>query len=58
MDYKVFPNIVPVQVYLPIEKEWMPYNNYTKGDLHAYFINKILGIDLENLENSADTDEF
>lgn len=36
-DYKLFPDINAVEVFLPMHKEWKPYNLYTKTTLDEYF---------------------
>ena len=39
-DYKIFPDINSVDVFLPFEKEWQPYKQYTKKQLNEYFFEK------------------
>jgi len=36
-DYKLFPDINAIEVFLPIEKEWKPYKQYDKVYLEKYF---------------------
>jgi arginyl-tRNA--protein-N-Asp/Glu arginylyltransferase len=36
-DYKLFPDINAIEVFLPIEKEWKPYKQYDKVYLGKYF---------------------
>lgn len=35
-DYKIFPEAAAMEVYLPHEKYWVPYESITKEDLNAY----------------------
>ena len=44
-DYKIFPDINAMQVFLPADKKWAPYTNFNKELLEAYFFNHILGMD-------------
>lgn len=44
-DYKIFPDINAMQVFLPVDKKWAPYANFNKDLLEAYFFNHILGMD-------------
>ena len=46
-DYKIFPDIHSMQVFLPVEKKWAPYAYFTKDLLEAYFFNHILGMNFE-----------
>ena len=46
MDYKLFPSLHAIEVFLPAGKQWMPYTNYSKEALHDYFMTDILGIEL------------
>ena len=36
-DYKLFPDIHAVEVYMPVEKKWEPVIHYDKSKLAAYF---------------------
>jgi leucyl-tRNA---protein transferase len=36
-DYKIFPSINAVEVYLPIEKIWVPYSIFNKQALAEYY---------------------
>ena len=36
-DYKLFPDINALEVFLPIEKEWKPFLEYNKAYLENYF---------------------
>ena len=36
-DYKLFPDPSAVEVFLPVEKVWKPYNTYSKSMLDEYF---------------------
>ena len=38
-DYKLFPDINAMEVYLPIDKKWVPYTFYGKELLEEYFFN-------------------
>jgi arginine-tRNA-protein transferase len=51
-DYKIFPDVKSVEVYLPVEKEWKPYAQYDKSWLGQYFIQSILGIDESDIDFS------
>lgn len=35
-DYKLFPDVNAIEVFLPIEKIWVPYNNLGKDGLKTY----------------------
>ncbi len=41
-DYKLFPDASAVEVYLPLENVWMPYNLLGKPLLLAYFIKNLI----------------
>ena len=41
-DYKLFPDEQAVEVYLPIEKKWMPYTFFGKDLLGDYYMNNLL----------------
>ena len=41
-DYKLFPDAAAVEVYLPVENVWMPYNTLGKPLLLAYFIKYLM----------------
>ena len=36
-DYKLFPDVNSVEVYMPIEKKWEPVILYDKSKLATYF---------------------
>ncbi len=40
-DYKLFPDIDALEVFLPVEKEWKPYKEYDKVYLEKYFSENI-----------------
>lgn len=40
-DYKLFPDVNAIEVYLPIEKEWVPYTFYNKEMLEEYFLDNL-----------------
>ena len=42
-DYKLFPDIDAVEVFLPLEKAWVPFNNYGKEGLEDYVVRGIMG---------------
>ncbi len=41
-DYKTFPDITSVEVYLPIVKRWLPYQIIDKEYLQDYYINNLV----------------
>jgi leucyl-tRNA---protein transferase len=41
-DYKIFPDVTSVEVYLPIERKWLPYQFMDKENLHDYYINNLV----------------
>lgn len=41
-DYKLFPDINAIEVFLPLEKHWVPYTNYDKTMLEQYFFNGLV----------------
>ncbi len=41
-DYKTFPDMASVEVYLPVEKKWVPYRFLDKEHLHDYYINNLV----------------
>lgn len=41
-DYKLFPDATAVEVYLPVENKWLPYNALGKPLLLAYFIKYLM----------------
>ncbi|MFC4233140.1 hypothetical protein ACFOW1_14660 [Parasediminibacterium paludis] len=41
-DYKTFPDIASVEVYLPVEKKWVPYRFMDKTHLHDYYMNYLV----------------
>ena len=42
-DYKLFPDIDAVEVFLPIEKRWVPYQHYGKNGLEDYVMRQMFG---------------
>jgi hypothetical protein len=36
-DYKLFPDAAAMEVFLPVESQWLPYNMLGKPLLQAYF---------------------
>ena len=42
-DYKLFPDIDAVEVFLPIEKRWVPYQHYGKDGLEYYVMRQMIG---------------
>lgn len=42
-DYKLFPDINAVEVFLPIEQIWVPYNDYGKEGLEDYVMRGMIG---------------
>jgi len=42
-DYKLFPDIGAVEVYLPMEKKWVPFQHYGKEGLDDYVVRWIVG---------------
>jgi hypothetical protein len=42
-DYKLFPDIDAVEVYLPMEKRWVPFQHYGKEGLDDYVVRWIVG---------------
>ncbi len=51
-DYKTFPDINSVEVFLPLEKEWKPYIQFNKNQLRNYFECNLLGIDDIEINNN------
>lgn len=41
-DYKTFPDMASVEVYLPVEKKWVPYRFMDKEHLHDYYVNNLV----------------
>jgi arginine-tRNA-protein transferase len=41
-DYKTFPDMASVEVYLPVEKKWVPYRFMDKEHLHDYYVNHLV----------------
>ena len=41
-DYKTFPDVSAVQVYLPVEKQWVPYQYMDKEHLQEYYLNNLV----------------
>jgi arginine-tRNA-protein transferase len=42
-DYKVFPDENAVEVFMPIEKEWLPFSLKDKNELVIYFEKNVFG---------------
>ena len=40
-DYKIFPDENAMQVFLPVQKQWLPYQQLGKQKLAEYFENYI-----------------
>ena len=40
-DYKIFPDKKAVEVFLPVEKQWVPYHQLSKQKMGEYFKNYI-----------------
>ena len=38
-DYKLFPDTVAIEVYLPVERKWVPYEMMGKPGLEGYWAN-------------------
>lgn len=38
-DYKIFPDVNAMEVYLPVERKWVPFTGIGKEGLEAYWIN-------------------
>jgi arginine-tRNA-protein transferase len=36
-DYKLFPDVASIEVYLPVERQWLPYLTLGKPLLQEYF---------------------
>jgi arginine-tRNA-protein transferase len=36
-DYKLFPDVAAIQVYLPAQNQWQPYSNWNKASLQQYY---------------------
>ena len=41
-DYKLFPDITAIEVYLPVENTWMPYERLGKEKLKDYSLNHFM----------------
>ena len=41
-DYKLFPDSTAVEVYLPVENEWVSYDVLGKNMLEEYFLNHLM----------------
>jgi len=41
-DYKLFPDLYSVEVYLPVEKSWVPYHFYEKDMLENYYFENLI----------------
>lgn len=52
MDYKVFPQVEAMEVFLTKENTWAPLENYPKTELDIYYFKQLLGIDFDNLEDA------
>ncbi|WP_295234181.1 hypothetical protein [Sediminibacterium sp.] len=52
MDYKVFPQVEAMEVFLTKENTWAPLKNYTKTELDIYYFKQLLGVDFDNLEDA------
>ncbi len=52
MDYKVFPQVEAMEVFLSKENTWAPLENYPKTELDIYYFKQLLGIDFDNLEDA------
>ena len=37
-DYKLFPDVAAIQVYLPAHNQWQPYIHWNKETLHQYYL--------------------
>ena len=51
MDYKIFPQIEAIEVFLSKDKAWVPLENYSKLQLEDYYFKQVLGIDFDNLQD-------
>ncbi len=51
MDYKIFPQIEAIEVFLSKDKSWVPLENYSKLQLEDYYFKQVLGIDFDNLQD-------
>jgi leucyl-tRNA---protein transferase len=38
-DYKIFPDAVSIEVFLPVENKWIPFEQLKKNGLAGYWIN-------------------
>lgn len=52
MDYKIFPQIEAIEVFLSKDKTWVPLENYSKLQLEDYYFKQVLGIDFDNVEEA------
>ncbi|MES2775968.1 MAG: GNAT family N-acetyltransferase [Bacteroidota bacterium] len=41
-DYKLFPCLAAVEVYLPVENKWLPYESFGKQRLQDYFMHYLM----------------
>lgn len=51
MDYKIFPQIEAIEVFLSKDKAWVPLENYSKLQLEDYYFKQVLGIDFDNFQD-------
>jgi len=42
-DYKLFPDIKAIEVYLPIEQRWAPFVHFGKDGLEDYVLRMLMG---------------
>lgn len=52
MDYKIFPQIEAIEVFLSKDKAWVPLENYSKLQLEDYYFKQVLGINFDNVEEA------
>lgn len=52
MDYKVFPQVEAMEVFLSKDNNWAPLENHPKKELDFYYFKQLLGIDFDNLEEA------
>ncbi|MFY7900956.1 MAG: hypothetical protein ACOVNY_12280 [Chitinophagaceae bacterium] len=41
-DYKLFPSVKAIEVFLPVEKKWLPYQFFEKSDLQEYYVTHLI----------------
>ncbi|PJE46480.1 MAG: hypothetical protein CUR34_07535 [Sediminibacterium sp.] len=51
MDYKIFPQIEAIEVFLSKDKAWVPLENHSKLQLEDYYFKQVLGINFEDVED-------